>query len=94
MRKGSSLQKQIVVNLLRSKLLKEREQHEKKEYSNTEIIQMIQVFKGVTLTDTKFKKGLIAVESPSATRKKTDMKEIKGWELEATEEHEEHDSYG
>jgi|688.fasta_scaffold369255_2 hypothetical protein len=51
LRRGSNIQKQIVVNLLRNKLMREREVCERKEYSNNEIIKMIQVFKGVALDE-------------------------------------------
>lgn len=44
---------------MRHKLLREREFREKKEYSNNEIIKMIQVFKGVAIEETT-KKGFLA----------------------------------
>ena len=91
LRKGSNLQKQIVVNLLRNKLVKQRELNEKREYSNHQIIKMIQVFKGVTITQTKMKKDLISEHAHfSQPRKKVDpMKDIRGWQNEMHSDHEE-----
>lgn len=47
---------------------------------------MIQVFKGVTLQDSKYKKGLISDEPViEKNRKKSGqyLKELKGWDNEA-----------
>lgn len=76
LKKGSNIQKQIVVNLLRNKLLREREVREKREYSNSEIIRMIQVFKGVALEQT----GRVAI------RPSLEQGGLRGWESEGLEE--------
>jgi hypothetical protein len=88
LRKGSNLQKQIVINLLRSKLMRERELNERKEYSNQEIIKMIQVFKGVTLAEGQGGRGRKGVVDEGEERERVrqegmeHMKDIKGWEQE------------
>jgi len=40
--------------------MKEQQDKEKKEYSNNDIIKMIQVFKGVGLTESQGKRSIIA----------------------------------
>lgn len=90
LRKGSNLQKQIVINLLRSKLIKERQLNEKKQYSNQEILKMIQVFKGVALAEGKMKKGIVSEDSERKSiriRKRTEkQKELNGWQQDQVEQ--------
>lgn len=81
LRRGSNIQKQIVINLLRNKLMREREVCERKEYSNNEIIKMIQVFKGVAL-DQYTKKALAGnqIKEINQNRKKDVHRELRGWD--------------
>lgn len=73
-----------MVNLLRNKLLKEREQRKQREYSNQDIIKMIQVFKGVALVESRkgsrrVVAGVEAIKN-GAPEYNPELHNIRGWD--------------
>lgn len=71
-----------MINLLRNKLLKEQEDKERKEYSNNEIMKMIQVFKGVGAEGQSRRTVLDEIGRTSSLQRmrQEQLREIKGWE--------------
>lgn len=63
--------------------------NEKKEYSNHEIIKMIQVFKGVALQETS--KRSSPPSRAQQRRANEPHREIRGWEQEPLPDYDEHE---
>ena len=75
LRRGSNIQKQIVINLLRSKVKRVNEPDDFK-YSKNEIMRMIQVYKGVMPEET----GRLPSEAANHPVSQEKARDIKGWD--------------